>query len=117
MYKVLVDFTDLRDENRIYKKGDTYPAKGVAMPSAGRLGNLISGENQRGRPLIEKVEQKADTAPVNETPITEPPAPPETEQTAAPVEAVEQIPETATEESPKEPETKGKAKKPTKAGK
>lgn len=57
MYKVLVRFMDLQDENHIYEQGDTFPRNGVKV-SAERINELTSCDNKIGCPLIEKVSRK-----------------------------------------------------------
>ena len=65
MYKVVIDFTDLQDDNHVYLAGDDYPRKG-AEPSQKRIKELSSDNNKRGVALIEAVEraQKAEIQPV-----------------------------------------------------
>ncbi|WP_227397351.1 hypothetical protein [Jeotgalibacillus aurantiacus] len=53
-YEVIKDFTDLQDENHIYRSGDKFPRKGRAKKE--RIEELMSAENKRGEPLIEEVE-------------------------------------------------------------
>ena len=57
MYKVLEAFTDIQDNNHIYRTGDTFPRDGV-VASKERLAELYSDNNKRGIPLIEYVEEK-----------------------------------------------------------
>lgn len=57
MYKVLVRFMDLQDENHIYEQGDTFPRNGVKV-GAERINELVSCDNKIGCPLIEKVSRK-----------------------------------------------------------
>ena len=54
MYKVIVRFMDLQDENHIYEVGDTFPRDGVKV-GADRINELMSCENKIGCPLIEKI--------------------------------------------------------------
>lgn len=51
-YVVLKDFTDLQDENHVYRTGDKYPRKGRGKKE--RIEELSTSENIRGEPLIEK---------------------------------------------------------------
>lgn len=51
-YVVIKDFTDLHDENHIYRAGDKYPRKGRGKKE--RIEELSTSENIRGEPLIEK---------------------------------------------------------------
>ena len=53
-YKVIHYFEDLQDFNHAYKVGDTFPRLGVTV-TEGRLKELSSKNNRRGKPLIEKV--------------------------------------------------------------
>lgn len=52
MYKVIVPFMDLQDNNHVYRKGNTYPRSGYT-PTKKRISELSSGSNRRGVPLIE----------------------------------------------------------------
>lgn len=54
MYKVIVRFMDLQDENHVYEQGDTYPRDGKKV-SVARVNELMSCENKIGCPLIEKI--------------------------------------------------------------
>lgn len=54
MYKVIVRFMDLQDENHIYEVGDTFPRDGVKV-STDRISELMSCENKIGCTLIEKI--------------------------------------------------------------
>lgn len=54
MYKVIVRFMDLQDENHIYEVGDTFPRDGVKV-GADRINELMSCANKIGCPLIEKI--------------------------------------------------------------
>lgn len=62
MYKALVKFTDLQDSSFLYNAGDEYPRKGYS-PSADRVEELLSSNNRRGRPVIEKVEAEPEVKP------------------------------------------------------
>lgn len=57
MYKVIVRFKDLQDNNHVYEVGDTYPRKGK-KPSLARVAELASAENKRKMPLIEEVKKR-----------------------------------------------------------
>lgn len=57
MYKVIRYFTDLQDDDYIYREGDTYPRKGL-KPTADRINELASEKNKRGLPLIKKAVEK-----------------------------------------------------------
>lgn len=68
MYKVIVHFCDLKDNNHPYNVGDTFPRKGCTYPvSEDRCAELAGTNNKRGVALIEKVEEK----PVEEAPVEE----------------------------------------------
>lgn len=57
MYKVIKAFTDLQDNNHLYKEGDTYPREGVpVLPS--RVKELATTANRRGEILIKEVEDE-----------------------------------------------------------
>lgn len=58
MYKVIRYFTDLQDDDYIYREGDTYPRKGL-KPTADRINELASDKNKRGLPLIKKEIEKS----------------------------------------------------------
>ena len=55
MYKVIVRFKDLQDDNHVYLVGDTFPRKGAEV-SAKRISELSTKKNRRGIALIEEVE-------------------------------------------------------------
>lgn len=59
MFRVLVYFTDLLDNDYPYKVGDTYPRKGL-KPTKKRIEELSSDNNLRKVKLIEKVEEQED---------------------------------------------------------
>ena len=61
MFKVISLFTDLTDNNHLYKVGDIYPREGLT-PSAERIKELSTSTNRRGTALIEEVRAKAETA-------------------------------------------------------
>ncbi|MGO4887072.1 hypothetical protein ACJ2A9_04880 [Anaerobacillus sp. MEB173] len=52
-YIVVKDFTDLEDNNHVYRTGDKFPRKGRVKKE--RLEELSSTQNKRGIILIEKV--------------------------------------------------------------
>lgn len=57
MYKVIVAFTDLQDNDYPYKVNDIYPRDGFdVLPS--RVKELSTVANRRGIPLIEKIEEE-----------------------------------------------------------
>ena len=55
MYKVLIYFEDLQDENHAYNPGDIYPREGL-KPTKKRIKELSSDKNLRKVKLIEEVE-------------------------------------------------------------
>lgn len=55
MYKVLIYFEDLQDENHAYNPGDIYPREGL-NPTKKRIKELSSDKNRRKVKLIEEVE-------------------------------------------------------------
>lgn len=54
MYNVLVDFVDLKDNNKVYRAGDKYPRTGLKVGEE-RINELISSGNKLGRPVIEEI--------------------------------------------------------------
>lgn len=78
MYKCKVFFKDLHDKSFEYRPGDIFPRSGLKV-SPERIEELSTDKNRRGKPLIEKVEEReAEQAPepkdvVVKTQITEPP--------------------------------------------
>lgn len=68
--KVLESFTDLQDDNRIYFKGDVYPAKDAKAPTEDRFNALASTDNKRGKALIEIIKEGISTkTDVEPTPV------------------------------------------------
>lgn len=55
-YIVVHDFKDLKDNDIIYIKGDTYPKRSDAIVSEERIKELSSANNKIGRVLIEEQE-------------------------------------------------------------
>lgn len=56
-YKVLVDFTDLQDNNYIYHEGDDFPRDG-AEPTKERIAELASDKNLIGVALIKATRKR-----------------------------------------------------------
>ena len=56
-YKVIKLFTDLHDNDYLYKVGDTFPRKGITVTDE-RIAELAGSNNKQHIPLIEKVEPK-----------------------------------------------------------
>ena len=52
-YKVITQFKDLQDKNRIYEVGDTFPATKRKV-SKERLDELSGDSNKIGKPLIKE---------------------------------------------------------------
>ena len=57
MYRVINPFRDLKDNNRLYSVGDTFPHNGVEV-GAERVAELASDKNRLGVPLIEEIAEK-----------------------------------------------------------
>ena len=62
MYKVIVYFTDLHDNDHEYHEGDIFPREGIKVADE-RLAELSGSDNKRGIPLIEKHERKPGKQP------------------------------------------------------
>lgn len=60
-----MDFKDLQDKNKIYRKGDTYPRPANKKVGKDRLNELLSGNNNFGKPIIKEVETKTDETKEN----------------------------------------------------
>lgn len=58
MYKVLKLFLDIKDNNQLYRVGDTYPRKGYE-PTQDRIKQLSGNKNAMKEPLIKEEKQKA----------------------------------------------------------
>ena len=57
MYMVIKSFRDLKDNNRLYSVGDTFPHNGVEVEDE-RIAELASDKNRLGVTLIEAIEEK-----------------------------------------------------------
>ena len=57
MYRVIKAFRDLKDNNRLYSVGDTFPHNGVEVGDE-RIAELASDKNLQGVPLIEEIAEK-----------------------------------------------------------
>lgn len=55
MYRVIVEFADLQDNNHVYRVGDKYPRTRRKV-ARNRIEELSSSKNKIGKPLIEKEE-------------------------------------------------------------
>ena len=67
MYKAKEHFTDLQDNNHSYNVGDIYPRSGYDV-SEGRIEELSSSDNLRGRPVIERIPDEVTEETVEEKP-------------------------------------------------
>ena len=56
MYKVLINFADLQDNNYRYHAGDTYPRKGIDVTPE-RIDELLTDKNRRHKPMIEEIKE------------------------------------------------------------
>ncbi|MBT2718328.1 hypothetical protein [Bacillus sp. ISL-57] len=54
-YQVTVDFKDLQDKDKIYRKGDSFPKPGNKKVEEERLEELLSSENKLGKPVIKEI--------------------------------------------------------------
>ena len=59
MYRVIRSFYDSTDNNRLYKKGDDFPAAGVDVGKR-RINSLLNGKNKTGKIYIEEVAETED---------------------------------------------------------
>ncbi len=62
MYRTIVYFTDLTDNDYAYKVGDIFPHNGLEV-SEERITELSTNKNKRGIPLIEKVDETVEEKP------------------------------------------------------
>ena len=65
MYKAIRYFTDLKDGSYPYHPGDEFPREGLQV-SEERIQDLLTGNNRRGIPVIEKVEEPTEKEVVAE---------------------------------------------------
>ena len=73
MYVTLQRFADLKDHNRIYEAGETYPRPGFDV-SAERLAELEGSDNLARKPLIKRVEAPETPVEASESEPKEIPA-------------------------------------------
>lgn len=66
MYRVLTDFSDLQDNEHVYRAGDAFPRSSFSV-SEKRIKELSTTANRRGVVLIEKVEEAVEK-PIEEQP-------------------------------------------------
>lgn len=57
MYKVISNFRDSKDNNRLYKIGEEYPAVDAPKPSKARINELVKGENAYSMVFIEEIKE------------------------------------------------------------
>lgn len=55
-YKVLKTFKDLQDNDKLYKKGATFPRPVNKKIDEERILELSSSDNRQRKPLIKKIE-------------------------------------------------------------
>lgn len=55
MYKVVTDFRDLKDNDRLYVVGDEYPAVDAPKPTKARIKELAEGKNHLGIVFIKEI--------------------------------------------------------------
>lgn len=60
-YEAACSFTDLQDKNKVYKKGDPYPAPSNKKISDKRLKELLSTDNKLGKSAIVEVKESKKT--------------------------------------------------------
>lgn len=61
-YIVIKSFRDLTDNDRLYKVGDKYPAKGE-KPTKARIRELLNGTNKNGKVYLKEVPDEQPAAP------------------------------------------------------
>ena len=59
-YEVIKYFTDLQDNDYMYREGDTYPREGLT-PTAERIVELSTNRNLQGVPLIKEVKEPVES--------------------------------------------------------
>lgn len=64
-YIVNRSFRDLSDNDRLYKVGDKYPAKGE-KPTKARVRELLNGTNKNGKVYLKEVPDEVPAAPAAE---------------------------------------------------
>ncbi|UXR74946.1 MULTISPECIES: hypothetical protein [unclassified Staphylococcus] len=55
-YEVLKTFKDLQDNDKLYKKGNTFPRPANKKVDEERILELSSSDNRQRKPLIKKIE-------------------------------------------------------------
>ena len=69
-YIVIRSFRDLSDNDRLYKVGDKYPAKGE-KPTKARIRELLNGTNKNGKVYLKEVPDEQTAAPAPAAPAEE----------------------------------------------
>lgn len=64
-YIVTRSFRDLSDNDRLYKVGDKYPAKGE-KPTKARVRELLNGTNKNGKVYLKEVPDEVPAVPADE---------------------------------------------------
>lgn len=59
MYKVIRNFSDLQDHDRVYNAGDIFPRDGLRV-SKERIAELSSSKNRIREPLIEEIPEELE---------------------------------------------------------
>lgn len=72
-YIVTKSFRDLTDNNRLYKVGDKYPAKGE-KPTKARVRDLLHGTNKNSKVYLKEVPDEAPAVSAESEAATETPA-------------------------------------------
>lgn len=67
MYKVVADFRDLKDNERLYRVGDEYPAVDAPKPTKTRIKELAEGKNRLERVFIEEIPEIPTPTEENES--------------------------------------------------
>lgn len=65
-YIVTRSFRDLSDNDRLYKVGDAYPAKGE-KPTKARIRELLNGTNKNGKVYLKEVPDDASATSTEES--------------------------------------------------
>ncbi len=73
MYRVIKFFTDLHDNDYAYHVGDTFPREGVSVTQK-RFDELAGNNNKQGSPLIEEIEELADSEDPERSVVADKPA-------------------------------------------
>ncbi|GKV67300.1 MULTISPECIES: hypothetical protein [unclassified Sporosarcina] len=59
-FTVLRDFTDLKDKNKVYRKGDIYPSPANKKVDEKRIKELSSTKNKLGKKVIEEIKEEQE---------------------------------------------------------